>query len=167
VSKNFIYKYSIKEQIKEIKKNLIKECLDQRTNIDIKKGKDFPVYSKYTNYLYNIFYNLSCNVLNKFTLKDVDFKLCCYLTDKTFNETSWHNHITTSSITAVIYLKTENKGIFFKHNNQQVHLIPEEGDLLIFPSFLDHCPEPSKEKPRITLNLELRCKENAIDIFNL
>ena len=46
-------------------------------------------------------------------------------------------------------------------------MLPEDNDMLIFPSFLDHYPETSKKEPRITLNLELRCKESTEKIFNI
>ena len=67
----------------------------------------------------------------------------------------------------MIYLKTEGKGIFFKHKDESLYVLPKENDMLIFPAFLDHYPVPSKKEPRITLNLELRCKEPINKIFNI
>jgi hypothetical protein len=89
------------------------------------------------------------------------------LSDKDFNKGRWHNHIETSTINSVLYLKTQNKGIRFRHKNKKIHMLPKENDLLVFPSFLEHFPDVSKNKPRITLNLELRCNETAESIFNV
>tara|TARA_R110000737_G_C14278916_1_gene431883 strand:+ start:45 stop:551 length:507 start_codon:yes stop_codon:yes gene_type:complete len=161
-----IYRYSIKNDIKDIKSYLIDDCLNQRHKMDKSKGLNYPIDSIYTNFLYNIFYQASKKYLNNFSLLDVDFKLWCCLTDEKYNDSRWHNHISTSSINCVIYLKTQNKGIFFKNKDEKIHILPEEDDLLIFPSFLNHIPEVSTTKdPRITLNLELRCKEEVNNIF--
>lgn len=161
-----IYKKSISNELKDIKNLLIKECLSQRNKRN-KSAFNFNVDSQYTNYLYNIFYNISKNHLNNFTLLDVDFKLWCLITDKKFNNNMWHNHMKTSSINCVIYLQTQNKGINFKYKNKEIYYLPQDNDILIFPSFLDHLPEVSKKEPRITLNLELRCNEPVEHIFNI
>jgi len=163
--KKLIYKKSITNELLNIKKDLIKACLKQRIKLNPKLAYNFEVESKHKNYLYNIFYHTSKSYLNNFTLHDVNFKLWCYLSDKNFHKGRWHNHLKTSTINCVIYLKTQNKGINFKHNHREINIIPKENDLLIFPNFLDHYPEPSKKEPRITLNLEFRCKEDAKDIF--
>jgi len=171
LSRNFtlqelIIKHSISEEIKNIKGSLIKECLKQRSNLK-KKDNNFLLETKHTNFLYNIFYQISNEKLNKFSLKDLNFKIWCYLTDKKFNETNWHNHIDTTTINSVIYLQTKDKGIFFKHGDETIHVVPNDGDILIFPSFLNHLPEVSTTEPRITLNLELRCIESPEKIFNI
>jgi len=165
--KNLIKTYNVADKINSIKNLLINECLSQRINLDESYALNFKVNSKFTNYLYDIFYNICVTDLNKFTLKDNNFKLWCYLSDKDFNKGRWHNHIETSTINSVLYLKTQNKGIRFRHKNKKIHMLPKENDLLIFPSFLEHFPDVSKNKPRITLNLELRCNETAESIFNV
>ncbi len=165
-----VKRHNISEEIKDIKESLLEECLAQRklfTPELMKSGNNFKFYSKYTNFLYNLFYQISNNNLNKFTLLDLDIGLWCYITDKKFNRTNWHNHLTTTTINCVLYLKTQNKGIFFRHKNEELYILPNEGDMLIFPSFLEHLPEASKTEPRITLNLELRCVESAEEIFKI
>lgn len=163
-----IIRENVSKYIKDFEKSLIKECMDQRHTLDTKKtGNSFVVNSKHTNFLYNIFYQI-CNMnLNKFNLKDINFKMWCYLTDEKFFESNWHDHSRTTTINCVLYLKTQNKGIYFKHNDDKIYILPNEGDMLIFPSFLWHLPEPSQAEPRITLNLELRCIEKPEKIFNL
>ena len=81
-----IYKYSIKNDIKDIKSFLIEDCLNQRHKLNKSKGLNYPVDSIYTNFLYNIFYQTSKKYLNNFSLLDVDFKLWCCLTDEKYNE---------------------------------------------------------------------------------
>jgi hypothetical protein len=162
-----IYTFNIKDALENIKKPLIQECLNQRINLNEKISYNFELHSKYTNYLYNIFYNISKINLNTFSLKDVNFKMWAYVTDKEYNKSQWHNHKLTASINCVLYLKTQKKGITFQYQNQKKHLVPKDNDMLIFPSFLDHLPDVSKTKPRIALNLELRCNESVESIFKL
>lgn len=162
-----IYTFNIKDALENIKKPLIQECLNQRINLNEKISYNFELHSKYTNYLYNIFYNISKINLNTFSLKDVNFKMWAYVTDKEYNKSQWHNHNLTASINCVLYLKTQKKGITFQYQNQKKHLLPKDNDMLIFPSFLDHLPDVSKTKPRIALNLELRCNESVESIFKL
>jgi hypothetical protein len=162
-----LYTFNIEDALKNIKKPLVKECLNQRKNLNEKISYNFELHSKYTNYLYNIFYNISKINLNTFSLKDVNFKMWAYVTDKEYNKSQWHNHKLTASINCVLYLKTQKKGITFQYQNQKKHLLPKDNDMLIFPSFLDHLPDVSKTKPRIALNLELRCNESVESIFKL
>src|SRR6056300_671686 len=102
--KNLIKTYNVADKINSIKNLLINECLSQRINLDENYALNFKVNSKFTNYLYDIFYNICVTNLNKFTLKDNNFKLWCYLSDKDFNKGRWHNHIETSTINSVLYL---------------------------------------------------------------
>ena len=165
-----VKRQNVSEEIKDINETLLKECLEQRKSFTpelMRSGNNFKVTSKHTNYLYNLFYQISNNNLNKFKLLDLDFGLWCYITDKEFNRTNWHNHFTTTTINCVLYLKTQNKGIFFRHKNEELYILPKDGDMLIFPSFLEHLPESSTTEPRITLNLELRCVESAEEIFKI
>ena len=165
-----IKRHNVSEDIKSIYESLLKECLEQRELLSVESMRldnNFKVNSKHTNFLYDLFYQLSNNNLNKFYLKDLNFNLWCYITDKNFNKTNWHNHSNTTTINCVLYLKTQNKGIFFKNKDEELYILPNDGDMLIFPSFLDHLPEASTTEQRITLNLELRCVESAKEIFKI
>ena len=160
-----IHCFSIKEDIKNFKENLIKECVDQRKKEEI--GCNFKVQTKYIDVLYKIFIDCSKKILKPFTIKDKNFKVWCYMTDSTYNDTGWHNHVNTSTINCVIYLQIKNQGINFKINNEEIYIKPDNGDMLIFPASLEHLPEPSKtDYRRISLNLELCCNENEKEIFN-
>ena len=89
------------------------------------------------------------------------------MTDSVFNDTNWHNHKQSATINSVIYLQVKDKGIRFKHENKQIYIQPDDGDMLIFPSFLEHQPDVSTDDKRISLNLELRCNENEKEIFDI
>ena len=160
-----IYSFFIENNIKNFKTNLINECLAQR-NLE-QDCNNFKLNTMYLHNLYKLFITNAKKVLNKFTLKDKDFKIWCYITDKSYSDTHWHNHKKSATINCVIYLKTNNKGIDFIVNNKKKYLKPKDGDMLIFPASLDHCPQPATDKKRISLNLEIRCNENEQEIFNV
>ena len=163
--KNLIHCFSIEEDIKNFKENLIKECVDQRKKED--KGCNFKVQTKYIDNLYKIFIDCAKKILKPFTIKDKNFKVWCYMTDSVYNNTGWHNHKKSATINSVIYLQIQDKGISFKQDNEQIYFKPDNGDMLIFPSSLNHNPEPSTNDKRISLNLELLCNESEQEIFNV
>jgi len=158
-----IHCYSISEDINSFKNDLIKECLDQRKQEE--GGLNFKLQTKHLDKLYDIFIDCSKKILKPFTLEDNVLKVWCYVTDKSYNLTGWHDHKKSATINAVIYLQTKNKGVFFKHGKEHLFLKPDDGDMLIFPASLEHKPEPSISDERISLNLELRCNESEEDIF--
>ena len=164
-----VYAVSLKEQLQPIESELTKEFINQRPAKMLFGEYNFNVKSKYNPYLYKLFLESSTKLLNKFTLKDENFKTWCSISDNQFDITCWHNHLTTSTINGVIYLKLtkEEKGINFLIDNKVQNFIPKQFDLVIFPNYLNHCPLVSKtEEKRISLNLELRCKEKVTDIFD-
>ena len=164
-----IYFININNQIKLFKKELIKECIKSRINHYKFNGNNYLINTKYNKKLYKILTKYCKKYLNKFTVKDTNFKVWCYFSDKNFNRTDWHNHINTSTINAVIFLKIpkDNLGIDFKFNNEVKNYKPKSGDLLIFPDYLYHYPYPSYNKPRISLNLEIKCNEDSKEIFKI
>jgi len=163
---NSIHIINIEDKISFFKDEIINDCMSQVFKRNLTNGFNFEIdfYHKYS--LYNIFINESEKLLNKFTLKDNNFKLWCYLTNNDCIEGNkvWHNHTRTASINGVLYIKTQkNSGIEFEFT----YIEPNDFDLLIFPGSLNHRPIISNKKPRISLNLELRCIESDYDIFNV
>jgi|TARA_R100000081_G_C4685735_1_gene99885 hypothetical protein len=163
--KNLIYCFSIEEDIKNFKEDLIKECVNQRKEEE--GGCNFKVQTKYINNLYKIFIDCAKKILKPFTIKNKNFTVWCYMTDNMYSKTGWHNHKDSATINSVIYLKIKDKGISFKQNNKQMYLEPNNGDMLIFPASLDHKPRPSTDDKRISLNLELKCYEKENEVFNV
>ena len=165
---NTVYKINVKKSVEKIVPSLIKECIKDRHTLNKEFGNNYLLNTIHTDYLYNLFLKNSKKFLNKFTLKDNNFKCWCYFSDSSFLNANWHNHINTSTINGVLYIKMpkKQKGIDFKIKNKIYNFVPKEFDLLIFPDYLDHFPYPSTtEEPRISVNLELRCLEKSKDIF--
>jgi hypothetical protein len=165
-----IFKTNITNKLKPFINTLIKECVDQRYKYDINLGNNYELITKQKNKLYKYFINFCKKKLKKFTVINKELKCWCYLSDKTISYAAWHDHIKTSTIVGVIYLKVpkENKGIDFLFNNKTINKKIKKGDLLIFPNFLKHYPYPSfNDDLRISINLELNCLEQSKDIFNV
>ena len=183
-----ISKINLTKEIEPIKDELTNEILSSRLYHNSNSGYNFKVNTKHNKYLYDLFIKRSRRLLNKFTLRDTDFKLWCYYTDNSFYlGDRWHNHYSTSTINGVLYLEavkgygleycTDYNETFIGdlpvelyNNREKKYIEPNNYDLLIFPNFLEHRPivsQMDKNKRRITLNFEIRCNESSKEIFNI
>lgn len=166
-----ILSFNIKNNIENFYLDLLIECIEQRPIPELQDGNNYIFKSKYTNELYDTFISLCKKNLNSFTINSLKFGTWCCLSDKNNNIHQWHNHIKTGTIIGVLYLKIpdlEKNGIDFKLPNNDIYETynPNPFDLLIFPNYLDHRPHGSKtNKKRISINIELQCKESAENIF--
>lgn len=166
-----VLSFNVKEKVKNFYLDLLIETIEQRPRLELQDGNNYYFKSKYTNELYDIFIPLCKKHLNNFTIKSLNFGTWCCLSDKHFkiNLDQWHNHKKTGTIIGVLYLKIpdeEKNGIDFKFNNKIITHKPKPFDLIIFPNYLDHRPHGSEtDKKRISINIELECKEKAEDIF--
>ena len=89
---------SARKEVEPIKDELITDILSSRFYRH-PESYNFKVNTKHNKYLYDLFIKRSRRLLNKFTLRDTDFKLWCYYTDNNFYlGDTWHNHINTSTI---------------------------------------------------------------------
>ena len=182
-----IHRYNLKEEISSIRDGII---FQSRTTRHL-RDHNFPIFTEYNYYLYHIFIE-KCKNLFDFTLRDRDFSIWCLENDKNFTggHNKWHNHIKSSTINGVIYLKTvkgcgfkycenyideqfdycpdiiENVHEMFEEGRKINYIEPEDFDLLIFPNYMMHTSVFSGNETRVSLNLELRCHEKSIDIFN-
>ena len=80
----------------------------------------------------------------------------------------WHEHTNTSTICSVYYLiVTEGDFIEFMDDHGTIKkLFVHNDDLLIFPNHLLHRPgKCAKKGKRISINMEILCKEKSEDIF--
>jgi hypothetical protein len=84
-----------------------------------------------------------------------------------------HNHLNTSTINSVYYLNvpiTASIGqgsISFLLNGNKFTYKPENGDLLIFPDYLDHQINfLDDEEYRVSINMEIKCKESSEELFS-
>ena len=167
-----VYTFNVKEELKDKKDDIIKDILKAKRKHDQIEttNYNFEVATPYHDDLYNLFIKKSKGFLNSFTLADLPLKVWCYFTgaSRPVKKDIWHNHLRTSNINAVLYLKTlVDHGIQFKMGKESWYLEPQNFDLLIFPGFLDHRPVTSTTQERISLNLELKCNETEKDIFGL
>ena len=182
-----INKVNLTGQIEPIRDELIDDIILSRSNR--REGSyNFEVNTKHNKYLYDLFIERSKRLLNKFTLKDTDFKLWCYYTDKDSPQWSrWHNHYYTTTINGVLYLEavkgyglevcTDYNETYLRDlpvelyiNREKKYIELNNYDLLIFPDFLEHrplVPPRDKHQRRITLNFEVRCNESSKEIFNI
>ena len=177
---NLIHSMNVEKEVSHLTESIINDALKTR----YQQAYNFEVITNHKDYLYNLLIEKSKNVLNNFTIADKNFRVWCYFTDDTYYKgDTWHNHISTSTINGVLYLQTvrgcgieictdynvnDKFNIADKDYNRRniKYMRPNNFDLLIFPNFLDHRPIPSKSKnKRITLNMELRCKEPSYTIF--
>jgi hypothetical protein len=166
-----VYKFNLKKELKNKKEEIVKAILTSKHQAGNYKatGYNFEIFTKYNDYLYDLFIKKSRKLLNNFTIKDNNLKVWCYLTGPgDYAGKIWHNHTRTSNINSVIYLETvKDHGIKFKIGPESWYVEPKDFDLLIFPGFLNHLPVTSSSQKRISLNLELKCNEQDKDIFGL
>ena len=166
-----VYKLNLKKELKNKKSEIVKDILKSRDKAgDYKaRGYNFEIFTRYNDYLYDLFIKKSRELLNSFTIKDSPLRVWCYFTGlKDPKKDRWHNHSRTSNINSVIYLQTvKDYGIKFKTDTESWYVEPKDFALLIFPGFLNHLPVTSSPQRRISLNLELKCNEQDKDIFGL
>ena len=166
-----VYKLNLKKELENKKEEIMKDILKSKQQAGNYRatGYNFEVFTKYNDYLYDLFIKKSRKLLNNFTIKGNDLKVWCYFTGLgNHAKDIWHNHTRTSNINSVIYLKTiKNYGIEFEMHKEAWYVEPRNFDMLIFPGFLNHLPTTSNSQERVSLNLELKCNEKEKDIFGL
>jgi len=152
------YLDNLKKDIKDIKEELIKECIES-TKKKINNYYNYQVISKYHDKLYSLFINSCKKYFKDIKVHSTPTKLWTYCTDKNYLEGEiWHNHINSCTLCGVLYLKTvKNCGIDLRYNKKTTYVETKNYDLLIFPGFLDHKPRISKTKNRISLQFEIFC----------
>lgn len=184
----FLYKLNLKDEISPIRDEIIFDAVKTKHLADY----NFEVFSKHNEYIYNIILS-KCRDLFNFSLVDEDFRVWCLYNDKHYlgGNNRWHNHIKSSTINCVLYLKTiegcgfkYHEHIDLNHNvilpekcelyekgNNIKYVEPKDFDVFIFPDFLMHTPTFPQDKLgdniRVSLNLEFRCSQKSIEIFNI
>ena len=157
MTKNNIYHiHNLKAEIKDIKKELIDDCLKSIQN-RVEGSHNYNGVTKYKDQLYCLFIESCKKYYKNLQVFYTPFKLWSYYTDENYHEGEvWHNHKNTCSLCGVLYLKTvKGCGIELRHKNKISYIEPKTYDLLIFPGFLDHKPLISKTKKRVSLQFEI------------
>lgn len=129
------------------------------------KDNAFKDFSK----LYNNFFNICLNMFGPFSLSKL-YRPNCWANvyNKDSYRSNMHNHIRTSTINAVFYLKMpkEDGGISVIYNDQKFVFLPDEFEMIIMPSWMPHEPMPHNSlQNRISINMEIACNEPASSIF--
>jgi len=163
-----VIKKNFKKIFSDISEDMIHHLLKFRrlkSNFQIGNNKNFDL-------LYNTFLNFIKSSFINYTIKNLEYKYWGCLIDKYFAINSWHNHLTTSTINGVFYLKIDEEnenGLAFKINNEIKVYKPKLYDMIVFPNFLEHKPLIPKKlnKTRISINTEVFCREISTDIFNI
>ena len=133
-------------------------------NFDIIGNEDF------TDNLYSTFLKASIALFGELTLLSDNKRKCwAQISNRhdIFQDRKIHNHINTSIINSVYYFSVPdaNSGrlCFCDNNGNDIWSIqPAEGDLIIFPNYMNHYPERcNSEVYRIAINMEIICKENV------
>jgi hypothetical protein len=149
----------------------------QRTHFG-KSGGSFPIDEDYRNFfkdLYDKFLTYSKNLFGDFKISESEEIKCWSYASNKFDHGPGevHNHLDTSTINSVYYLnvpKTANihKGsITFILNGDEFSYRPKNGDLLIFPNYLDHKINfLDDEEYRVSINMEIKCEELSNDLFS-
>ena len=90
-----------------------------------------------------------------------------YVQNKERYSSVWHSHISSASINAVYYASvpdsTGTLSLLFP-DGQEYELDAVEGNMIIFPGWLIHKPNPQKNSmiPRVSINIELLTSSRPI-----
>ena len=142
----------------------ISECGGYNFPIEDNIHPFFPkLYKKYTNYCQTIFKN--------FKTTNNKVKYWCYMSSPKSYKSIFHNHEKTSTINGVYYYQINEKDSisFLDDYGEEFVYYPEEGELLIFPNYRTHKPNPPVfgNKIRYSINLEIMTKESSKHLFDI
>lgn len=143
-----------------------------------KVGGSFLIDEDYRNFfknLYSKFFKESKNIFGNFNVSSENSDMCWSYASNKFDHGSGqiHNHLNTSTINSVYYLNVPEStsihhgSISFLLNGDKFTYKPKNGDLLIFPNYLDHkINYLNDEEYRISINMEIKCEESAEELFS-
>ena len=137
-----------------IEKNYLKDPLSKG---DTDNGYNFALHDDHTlffSHLYEKYKRLCHKLFGNFHITPQNKTTCwCYRSNVNESYDVWHNHLASSTINGVYYYQVEEDGIAFEREGKEVHYVPQQGELLIFPNDLDHKPEKAtSENLRYSIN---------------
>ena len=155
-----------------VKTRMIDTVLSQKDTANYHGGYTFHVQDSFGDFqtLYSFFFNTVVNIFGDVKLSPVNKRWCwANVYNRDTFKTNAHDHIKTSSINAIYYLKmpndiNSNEGGLKLHppNSEVIQFQPDEGDLLIMPNNTVHEPLfHSSIDYRIAINMEI-CIEPSI-----
>jgi hypothetical protein len=158
------------------RQRMIDTVLSQKDTANYHGGYTFQVEDPHGDFkkLYDYFFK---TVESVFGVIDTSVKNRNWCWANVYNKnnfkTNLHNHIRTSSINAIYYLKlpedmSENEGgliLVSSDDQEELLFLPEEQDLLIMPNYILHEPQQhSSLDYRIAINMEI-CINNSIATY--
>lgn len=164
--------------ISDFEKNeLMNIVLDNKKRNHSGGGGSFKIDYDPTSFfenLYSNFLNSTVNFFGELKLKKNNSNICWSYSSNNIDHGPGmiHNHIKTSTINSVYYLNIpksatiKNGSIQFFLNQKTFSYLPKDFDLIIFPNYLDHKINYLNDPEyRISINMEILCLENSIDLF--
>lgn len=159
-----------------VKSRMIDTVLSQKDTANYHGGYTFHVQDSVGDFktLYNFFFNTVINLFGDVKLSPIHKTWCwANVYNKESFKTNAHNHIKTSSINSVYYLKmpkdiSDDEGGFnlYPPGSEPIRFQPDEGDLLIMPNYTIHEPLfHSSMDYRISINMEMCIEPKIFDYF--
>ena len=159
-----------------VKARMIDTVLSQKDTANYHGGYTFHIRDTVGDFkiLYNFFFNTVINIFGNVKLSPIHKTWCwANVYNKDSFKTNAHNHIKTSSINAIYYLKmpqdiVSNEGglNLYTPNLGVLQFQPDEGDLLIMPNNIVHEPLfHSSIDYRIAINMEMCIEPKVVDYF--
>lgn len=159
----------------DVKARMIDTVLSQKDTANYHGGYTFHVQDNFGDFkmLYNFFVNTVTTLFGNVTLSPIHKTWCwANVYNKDTFKTNAHDHIRSSSINAIYYLKMPtdigiNEGglNLYTPNLTVIQFQPDEGDLLIMPNHTVHEPLfHSSFNYRIAINMEM-CIEPSVNNY--
>jgi hypothetical protein len=159
-----------------VKTRMIDTVLSQKDTANYHGGYTFHVQDSFGDFktLYSFFFNTVINIFGDVKLSPVNKRWCwANVYNKDTFKTNAHNHIKTSSINAIYYLKIpkdiscDEGGLnLYPPGLEPIQFQPDEGDLLIMPNNTIHEPLfHSSIDYRIAINMEMCIESKVFDYF--
>jgi hypothetical protein len=159
-----------------VKTRMIDTVLSQKDTANYHGGYTFHVQDSFGDFkiLYNFFFNTVINLFGNVKLSPTHKTWCwANVYNKESFRTNAHNHIKTSSINSVYYLKMpkdvgdDEGGLnLYPPGLEPIQFQPDEGDLLIMPNNTVHEPLLHNSMDyRISVNMEMCIESNVFDYF--
>jgi len=160
----FIKKFYNPNYFERIKTNRILEQ-NYKKYYDRNVGYNFPIKdnAEFFDKLYDKFLSECAKIYGQYTIHPNNKRTCyCYRSNVNDNVYKRHNHVNTSVINGVYYYQvSKGDSVSFFLGNEEYVIYPENGELLLFPNFLDHSPNPTESKRnRYSINMELVTYQN-------
>lgn len=143
-----------------------------------KKGGSFPISEDYRNFFKNLYHKftlISKELFGNFEILSSNNQMCWSYASNKFDHGpgNIHNHLNSSTINSVYYLNVpqsatiKNGSITFFMNQENFSYRPKNGDLLLFPNYLNHKINfLDDEEYRISINMEIKCRESSYSLFS-